>query len=111
VEPRDAAQRRRWNPSADSEYIGKLLQQVSDMYRVDRSRVVVQGYQGGAAMAYVLAFSQRQMVRGVVAVESRLAARPLDSEPAYPLTFYLADSGEARSAASAEAAAKRLRQM
>jgi serine protease Do len=111
VEPQAAAQRRRWNASADSEYIGKLVEQVTGTYHVDPSRIVAQGYQGGAAMAYVLAFSQRKLVRGAVAVDAPLAVKPLDHEPAYPMAFYLAKSSEPRSSALVDAAAKSLKQL
>jgi serine protease Do len=110
LEPQAAAARRRWNPSADAEFIGKLIEQVAETYQIDRSRIVVQGIQGGGAMAYVLGFGQRELVRGVVAVDAPLASKPLDHEPAYSLAFFLASTSES-SAAQAATVAKRLREM
>lgn len=80
----------RWN-SSDVAFIGKAIEDVCAHYNVDRGRIVTSGYQTGGVMAYVAAFAQPDLVRGVVAVDASLPGRtPLpDSDPARRWWFYL----------------------
>ena len=81
----------KWDPT-EAPYIRKTIDDVIGKYNVDRSRIVVQGYQGGAALAYLVAFAQRDLIRGVAAVDSPLpqrAAAPAN-EPINRLAFYSA---------------------
>jgi serine protease Do len=113
-EPADAQARRAWQPSNDLPFIGKLLDQVAAGYNIDRARVVAHGHQGGGALAYALAFSNRDFVRGVAAVDAPMAGRPPENEPIYRLAFYMTKSTKgSRAAAPAmvDAVAQRLRAM
>ena len=109
--PREARLSRRWEPQKDAAFIGKLLEQLRQTYNVDRTRVVVQGYQGGGALAYRVAFDQREWIRGIVAVDAPLVAKPPDNEPTYRLAFYLTKSSQTTSGKLAEPTAKALRGM
>jgi poly(3-hydroxybutyrate) depolymerase len=111
VEPSDPKDKRRWNPATDTTYLAKVLDQVRQNYNVDPARVVVQGYQGGGAMAFVLAFNQREWIRGVVAVEAPLAGKPVEHEPIYPLSIYVARASGTVAGNLIAATAKRLGDM
>ena len=56
-----AAARRRWDPIRDAAYIGKLLEQLGETYKIDRTRVAVHGYQGGGAMGFLLGARQSRL--------------------------------------------------
>jgi serine protease Do len=54
------------------EFIRKALDDVLSKYTVDRKRIVVAGQEGGGAMAYLFAISNRELAQGVVAVDAAL---------------------------------------
>jgi len=78
--------------------VRKLLQQVTDTYRVDPTRIVLHGYGPGGTMAYVTALSARNLVRGVAVVDAPLPMMfPLPAnDPARRLAVYVAKSGRTR---------------
>jgi len=78
-----------WTPN-DVALISRLLVDVSAAYNVDKSRVVTHGHEGGGRAALAVAFSNREAIRGVAAVEAALPAPPPDNEPQYRLDIYLA---------------------
>jgi len=65
---------RRWLPT-EVGYVRKAMDQLAATYRLDPTRIVVHGYQGGAAMAYLVALSHRDRIRGVAAVDAALPVR------------------------------------
>jgi serine protease Do len=71
--------------------VRKALDQLSDKYHVDRSRVVAGGQAAGGGMAYLLAWANRQWVHGVATVD---AAAPAGSappnDPMLRMAFYIA---------------------
>ena len=75
-------------------FIRKCADDVAGNYRIDPARVVVHGYQAGGALAFLVAFSNRDLVRGVAAVDAPLPrrARPPDNDPIYRLAFYIASA-------------------
>lgn len=100
-----------WGPR-DRDFIAKLLEDVQGTYSIDRHRVAAHGYQSGGAMAYVVAFANRDLVRAVAAVDAPLVASPPENEPIHRLAFYTTTSAKGRtSAKQIEAAVKRLREM
>jgi poly(3-hydroxybutyrate) depolymerase len=103
--------RRRWDPIRDIAYIGKLLEQLGETYNLDRSRVVVHGYQGGGAMGFLLATRQRDWIRGVAAVDSLPPQKPPENEPQYRLAFYLGYFKQGMTAATRERAVEVLEGM
>jgi serine protease Do len=56
----------------DLEYLGKLLQTAAGRWRIDPRRVVVAGEGKGGQLAYALALRGRNLIRGVVAIDSPL---------------------------------------
>ncbi len=111
VTPSDAKARRRWDPNKDVAYVGKLLEQMGETYKLDRTRVVVHGYQGGGALGFVLAARNREWIRGVAAVQILPSQKPPENEPSHRLAFYLALSKAGTTAATRETAIERLREM
>ena len=80
----------------ESEFIRRAYDNIEKSYSIDGSRVVVHGFEGGGAMAYYVAFSQRDAVRGVAAVQSAIPAgvRPPATDPANRLAIYIATSAK-----------------
>ena len=106
-----AADPARWQPT-ELPFIRKTIDDVLGRYNIDRTRIVVQGYQAGAAMACLTALAHRDLVRAVVLVDATLPIRggvPAN-EPLQRLAFYLAVSKEAKVAAQVRDDAKRLRE-
>jgi serine protease Do len=100
-----------WGPR-DRDFIAKLLEDVQATYKIDRGRVVAHGYQSGGAMAYIVAFANRDLVRAVAAVDAPLVTSPPENEPIHRLAFYTTTSAKGRTPAKAIAAAvERLREM
>ena len=84
-----AADPKRWQ-ATETEFIGKTIDEVLNNYNIDRTRVVTHGYQAGGAMAYLVAFRQTELIRGVAAVDSGLprSARPPANDPIKRLAIY-----------------------
>jgi serine protease Do len=78
----------KWTP-ADVEFVEAALKQVADQYHVDPLRVAAHGYRTGGALAYLLAFESRSLVRGVAPVHGPLAGEPPENDPEHRLDFYL----------------------
>ncbi|MAR13687.1 MAG: hypothetical protein CL681_27405 [Blastopirellula sp.] len=108
-QPADA---KRWQ-ATDVEFIRKTMDEVVKDYRVDRTRVVVHGYQAGGAIAFVTTFGNRDLVRGVAAVGATVPARtrPPANDPAQRLAIYMANASKSRLAARNQAVVKALREM
>ena len=71
-----------WLPT-EVGFVRKAIDHMVANYAVDRTRIVVYGYQASGTMAYLTAFRHRDLVRGVVAIDSGLSAlnRPPDNDP------------------------------
>ena len=81
----------KWVPG-DAAFIMKALEQVLAKYAIDRTRVVVHGHEGGGAMAWLLALSQRDVIRAVAVTDSTIPQRIAipDNEPLERLAVYIA---------------------
>lgn len=97
-----------WKP-AELDFIAKALQQAMSGYQIDPTRIVVAGAQRGAALALLVAFRQREQIRGVVAVNGALAQPPPDNEPAQRLAIYAATTADSRFAKASGALVEQLR--
>ena len=95
----------------ESALIGKLLDQIDTDYTIDRTRVVSIGRQNGGAMAFLVAFRERELVRAVAAINAVVSGRPPENEPIYRLAFYIAGAEKSRLFGQIESTATRLRQM
>ena len=102
----------RWQ-ATDVEFIRKTRDEVVKDYSVDRTRVVVHGYQAGGAIAFVTTFGNRDLVRGVAAVGASVPARsrPPANDPGERLAIYMANDSESRMADRIKAVVKSLQEM
>jgi hypothetical protein len=81
--------------SAEVPLLEKLLAEVRSRYAVDPNRIVVHGYESGGELAYLVAFRNRELIRGVAAVEAAPERPPVETasaqnDPAHRLAFYVA---------------------
>ena len=101
----------RWVPG-EAALVDRLLAQVGSTYHVDPARVVVHGYEGGGAMAFLAAFHNREVIRAVAAVEAAPVGPPPENDPLHRLAVYLASaekSPAARPIGQATAALRRMK--
>ncbi len=106
-----AGDRERWLPT-EVDFIRKVIDDVAGNYSVDPRRVVVGGYQAGGAMALLTAFGNRDLVRGVAAVDMALprGTQVPDNDPIEPLDFYMAFAEKSRQATRIKADLEQLRE-
>ena len=107
-----AAKQKRWVPT-EVDYVRKAIDEIRKAYRIDDTRIVVHGHQAGGVLAYMLAFSQRDLIRGVATVDAEIPGRlnlPAN-DPLQRLAIYTASDKESPRAARAAAALKRLRDL
>jgi predicted esterase len=64
----------RWQPT-ELDFIRKTLDELVSRYTIDPRRVVAAGYQAGGAMAFLTAFTHRDLVRAVAVNDASLPAR------------------------------------
>ena len=105
-----SADPKRWTPT-EVEFVVKTLEDILGRYNIDRERVVMGGLQAGGSLAYLAAFQQRELIRGVVAVDAgipRSTAMP-QSDPLQRLAIYATRAAESRVAAAVKAGAAALR--
>ncbi len=78
------------------EYLRRLCEQVVRQYKPDPHRVVVYGQGGGGAMAWLLALSSRDILRGVATTAAPLPrqVRVPENEPAQRLAVFAGLSGD-----------------
>jgi serine protease Do len=100
----------RWLPT-ETALVDRLLAQVGTTYHVDPARVVLHGYEGGGAMAFLAAFHNRQAVRAVAAVEAAPVGPPPENDPLHRLAVYLAWGDKSPAAPQITQAAAALRRM
>jgi serine protease Do len=103
---------KKWNRT-EIDYVQKAIDNISDSYHVDPTRVVIHGAQGGGAMAYLVAFNHPELINGVAVVDATLprGARPPANDPVRRLAFYTTISGDSTQRARIEAGVKQLRAM
>jgi serine protease Do len=81
-------QRNGWVPT-DSDFVLAVMRDVLGRYTVDRQRVVAHGMSVGGQMAYHLAFSARDIFRGVATTGAVLAKQPQDNVAQQRLSFFV----------------------
>jgi serine protease Do len=101
-----------WLPT-EVGFVRKAIDHVLANYTVDRTRIVVYGYQASGSMAYLTAFRHRDLVRGVVAIDSGISAanRPPDNDPIERLAIVASVSEKGPLKARILAGVKVLREM
>lgn len=100
----------RW-VATELEFIRKTMDEMLSKYNIDPHRIVTIGEQAGGAMAILTAMNHRDLVRGVVAVDSALPARTRvpANDPIQRLAIQLSYAKQAKNAARIEANIKSLR--
>jgi len=104
-----AAKDHRWNRT-EVEFIQKVIDEIARVYDIDANRVVVGGYQAGGAMAYLVGFSHRDLVRGIISVDAPLPphTQPPPNDPVERLAI-LATVGDGEKESATKAGVKKLR--
>jgi predicted peptidase len=107
-----AAKKQRWERT-EVAFVRKALDELKVKYAIDPTRVVVGGHQGGGAMAYLVAFSHRDVIRGVATVDAGLprVSRPPPADPVEALFVYTAFSRTSKSVKSVDAGVKHLKEL
>ena len=100
----------KWKPG-EVTLVKKLLDEINSTYTVDPTRVVVHGHEGGGALAYMVAFGNRDLVRAVAAVDAPVSGRPPENDPLHRLAIYLTTAKTSQHAAALKRAISRLREM
>lgn len=88
------AEAQRWSPPSEIPFISKAIEQVRGDYNLDTSRILAIGSGAGGAMAYALAFAEREVLRGVAAVNAPVAGRPPENDPILSLFFLSAANAQ-----------------
>jgi len=103
---------KRWERT-EVDFVQKAVEDLVATYHVDRTRVVVHGYQGGGSMAYLVGLTHRDQIRGVAAVDAALPprTRPPANDPIYRLAFYTTTAEKSPLAARIDEGVKTLRSM
>lgn len=104
-----AAEGGKWQ-RGDLDFAVKALDQLRAVYQTDSLRIVAGGHEIGGALAYAMAFANRDRIRGVAAIDAPLGEPPPDNDPVYRLDFYLTRAAKSSSAASIEKVLTALRE-
>jgi serine protease Do len=86
------------------------LDELLKTYRVDPARVVMHGQEVGGSLAYLVAFTNTDVIRGVASVTSPIpgSAPVPDNDPQHRLAFYIAHAAKTPAATIIVAGIKRL---
>jgi len=100
----------KWLPP-EADFIAKTIAQVRQTYNVDPQRVAIHGFQGGGSLAYAVAFTHRDIARGVAAVDAPILGKPPENEPTYRLAFFVTTAKKANFAEQIKAGIEQLKQL
>ena len=102
----------RWHRT-EARFIRKALDQVLSTYHIDRNRIVVHGYQAGAAMAYLVGFTHHELFHGIAAVDAPLPrfTRPPGNDPLHRMAIFSTTAETTPLADRIEAGVERLRKL
>ena len=104
----ESADPRQWNRT-ELPLIRKLIDQISTEYAIDPARIVLAGRGAGGAMALLAASHNRDVVRGIAVLDSRLPSAIAPNEPLERLAFYVARAAKSPHADSVQKAIEQLR--
>jgi serine protease Do len=97
----------KWLPT-EAAFVRKAIDEIRNSYHCDPARIVVYGQQAGGSLAYLLAFANREVIRGVAAVDAPLMGRALENDPADRLAFFVTTAKNATFAAQITAGIEQL---
>lgn len=102
----------KWD-KGELDFIGKAANDVIGKYNIDRARVAAVGQDGGGAMAWLLAFQQRDLVRGVAAINALIptGTKPPATDPLTRLSILQGAPAKGPAAAKFTELSKALRDM
>jgi serine protease Do len=100
----------RWAPT-EAALVDAALKEITSTYHVDPARIVLHGDKGGGSLAFFTAFQNREMIRGVAAVEAAFGGPPPENEPLHRLAIYMAVASKSQAAKAVEQATNAMRQM
>ncbi len=88
-----SAEAARWQRT-ELEFVRKAIDDVIGKYNIDRTRVVAIGQEAGGGMAYLLAAQNRDLIRGVAAIDAPMppGMKPPEAEPAERLAIFTTTS-------------------
>ena len=73
----------------EAEFVKDALEQLTDKYSIDKSRVFLHTYSTGGKFAYQLAFKYREQFHGFAAAAAPMRTRPPESDPDYRMQFHM----------------------
>jgi serine protease Do len=102
----------RWHPR-ENKFIRRMMIEAASNYHLAPARIVTHGQEGGGAMAYVVGFANRDLVRAVAAVDAAPPAlvQPPENDPVHRLAIYTTRPNVALYSAALAAGIKRLRDL
>ena len=102
----------KWEP-AEAPLVRKSLDDLLAHYNVDRSRIVVYGYQNSGSLAFSIGLVNTDRIRAIVAVDAAPTARSAvpENDPLIRLAFFLASADKSPAAAGIKTASERLKAM
>ena len=102
----------KWEP-AEAPFVRKSLDDLLAHYNVDRSRIVVYGYQTSGSLAFSIGLVNTDRIRAIVAIDAAPTARSAvpENDPLIRLAFFLASADKSPAAAGIKTASERLKAM
>ncbi|HEY1603248.1 MAG TPA: PDZ domain-containing protein [Pirellulales bacterium] len=100
----------RWTPP-EVAFITKAIGQTRGHYNIDPTRVVLHGHQAGGSLAFIVAAADRDLARGVAAVDAPILGRFPENDPPYRLTIFTTTAKKANFAEQITAGIEQLRKM
>ncbi|MGI8980392.1 MAG: PDZ domain-containing protein [Pirellulaceae bacterium] len=102
----------KWEPT-EAPFVRKSLDDLLSHYSVDRSRIVVYGYQNSGSLAFSIGLANMDRIRAIIAVDAALPPRSAvpENDPLVRLAFFLASADKSPATAGIKAASERLRAM
>lgn len=84
-----SAESARWQRT-ELEFVRKEIDDVLQKYNIDRSRIVVAGEEAGGGIAYLLADQNRDLIRGVAAINAAMppGLTPPENDPVQRLAIF-----------------------
>ncbi len=99
-----ADQGKQWQ-AQDVEFVSKMLERVLGQYTIDRRRIAAAGLEGGSTMAILVGWRERELIRGVAAINFASVPRDFgETDPNNRLFFYLTTVKQPRKAAELQQA-------
>lgn len=99
-----------WTPN-DASFVTDLIASIRERYTIDPARIVVHTFGDGGKLAYLTAFREREVVRGVATVASPVRIPPPENHPEHRLQFALLCGEEDAVLESLQSSAEGLRRL